>query len=99
MGETWGLVVNEAMNFKLPVIVSEAVGSSSDLVHDGENGFKFRLGDIDELSKHINYLISHKEERLKMGEESFNIIKRYSHKEDLVGIIKSLKYLNFYKQS
>ena len=94
MGETWGLVVNEAMNFKLPVIVSETIGSSSDLVHNRENGFKFRLGDIDRLNQHISYLVSHKEERLQMGEESFNLIKKYSHEEDLVGIVKALKYLN-----
>src|SRR5205814_1609538 len=30
--ETWGLVVNEAMHFGLPVIVSDAVGCAADLV-------------------------------------------------------------------
>jgi glycosyltransferase involved in cell wall biosynthesis len=33
--ETWGLVVNEAMNFGLPVIVSDKVGCGEDLVERG----------------------------------------------------------------
>ena len=37
--ETWGLVVNEAMNFSLPVVVSDAVGCADDLVRQRENGF------------------------------------------------------------
>ena len=41
-GETWGLVVNEAMNFGLPIVVSDRVGCGRDLVREGENGFTFR---------------------------------------------------------
>src|SRR5207244_11455752 len=37
--ETWGIVVNEAMNFDLPVVVSDRVGCAADLVSHGRNGF------------------------------------------------------------
>jgi len=36
--EQWGLVVNEALAFGLPVIVSTPVGARDALVRDGENG-------------------------------------------------------------
>jgi len=36
--EQWGLVVNEALAFGLPVIVSQQVGSRDALVRDGVNG-------------------------------------------------------------
>ena len=36
--EPWGLVVNEAMAFGLPVIVTEEVGCVDDLVMDGHEG-------------------------------------------------------------
>ena len=48
--ETWGLVVNEAMAAGLPVIVSDAVGCSVDLVHEGENGFTYPCGDVRALA-------------------------------------------------
>lgn len=35
--ENWGLVINEAMNFGLPIVTTEAVGASKDLVDD-KNG-------------------------------------------------------------
>jgi len=49
-GETWGLVVNEAMACGLPAIVSDRVGCGPDLVIDAETGFRFRFGDIEALA-------------------------------------------------
>lgn len=43
--EPWGLVVNEAMAFGLPVVVSEEVGCGDDLVRDGQEGIVVRAGD------------------------------------------------------
>lgn len=40
-GESWGLVVNEAMASGLPVLVSRKCGCAEALVHDGDNGYLF----------------------------------------------------------
>ena len=45
-GETWGLVVNEAMACGLPAVVSDAVGCAPDLIDPGETGETYPLGDI-----------------------------------------------------
>ena len=37
-GETWGLVVNEALHHGVPVVVSEAVGCAPDLIEPGRTG-------------------------------------------------------------
>ena len=37
--EVWGLVVNEALAAGVPVLVTEVVGATPDLVRDGVNGF------------------------------------------------------------
>lgn len=37
--ETFGLVVAEALNFGLPIVVSDRVGCATDLVSSGHNGF------------------------------------------------------------
>jgi glycosyltransferase involved in cell wall biosynthesis len=49
-GETWGLVVNEAMACSRPAIVSDHVGCQRDLVEDGVTGFVFPLDDTDALA-------------------------------------------------
>ena len=49
-GETWGLVVNEAMASGLPVLVSEQSGCASTLVKKGINGYTFSPNDENGLS-------------------------------------------------
>jgi len=49
-GETWGLVVNEAMAAGLPAIVSDRVGCHPDLVHPGVTGDVYPSGDVESLS-------------------------------------------------
>jgi len=50
-GETWGLVVNEAMASGLPCIVSDAVGCGEDLVVPVDPARRFPLGDTSALAK------------------------------------------------
>ena len=51
-GETWGLVVNEAMQFGLPVIAGDGVGCGPDLLPDQRTGRIFESGnDISLASK------------------------------------------------
>lgn len=87
VGETWGLVLNEAMNFALPVIVSDVPGSAYDLVIDNENGYKFICGNIEDLALKIKLLISKKEIIRVFGNMSKDLIKNYSF--DI--IIKNIK--------
>jgi glycosyltransferase involved in cell wall biosynthesis len=47
--ETWGLVVNEALQFGIPCVVSDRVGCIDDLVGPGKTGESFRHGDVDAL--------------------------------------------------
>jgi glycosyltransferase involved in cell wall biosynthesis len=49
-GETWGLVVNEAMACGLPALVSDQVGSAVDLVTPGLTGDIFPCGDAKALA-------------------------------------------------
>jgi len=52
-GETWGLVVNEAMASTLPCIVSDAVGCGEDLVVPVDPARRYPLGDIGALASAI----------------------------------------------
>lgn len=48
-GETWGLVVNEAMASGIPAIASDRCGSAEDLVRSLDSSFIFRCGDVKAL--------------------------------------------------
>jgi glycosyltransferase involved in cell wall biosynthesis len=55
-GETWGLVVNEALQFGLHALVSSRVGSAPDLVAEGDTGFVFPYGDAAALARAVTRL-------------------------------------------
>lgn len=58
MGETWGLVANEAMQSGCGVIVSDAVGSSADF-NSWERFRVFKEGDAKDLAKAVTRLASY----------------------------------------
>lgn len=76
--EQWGLVVNEAMAAKVPVLISSRCGCAPDLVLDGENGFQFdpfsKEGIIATLWKFHNLST---DERNRMGERSAQIVQEW----------------------
>ncbi|MEO6347914.1 MAG: glycosyltransferase family 4 protein, partial [Aquaticitalea sp.] len=87
--ETWGLVVNEAMNFNLPLILSDKVGCAPDLCNP-TNGFIFELGDIKTLASKIEYLANNPNIAKEMGVESGELIKAYSYKTIIDNLIQTL---------
>ena len=56
--EAWGLVINEAMSMRLPVITTTAVGASYDLLLDGYNGFLVKENNILDLYKAMEKILS-----------------------------------------
>lgn len=48
--EPWGLVVNEALSYGCPVIVSHRCGCVPELVLDGKTGYIFECGNIEQLA-------------------------------------------------
>lgn len=85
--ETWGLVVNEAMNFALPVIVSDKVGCAMDLVRPGKNGFVVPYESVTALSDAIAALVADASMRSAFGAESLRIVEPYSIEACADGIV------------
>lgn len=52
--EPWGLVVEEALFYGLPVIISDAVGCQYEMVINPKTGVVYRLDEINGLDKAIN---------------------------------------------
>ncbi len=87
-GETWGLVINEAMAAGKPVIVTNKVGCAIDLVEQGKNGFYFNLA-----SPNSNFDMFSEIETANLNDigcRNKNIIKNWSHQTIADSIIKQL---------
>ena len=92
-GETWGLVVNEAMACGVPAIVSDRVGCHPDLIISGKTGEVFPFGDIVSLSDLFLFYIQNPNQLRRMGSEAQQHIKRYSYEEVVKGTLESLDYV------
>jgi glycosyltransferase involved in cell wall biosynthesis len=92
-GETWGLVVNEAMASGLPVLVSRQAGCASSLVLEGVNGFAFSPENEDQLADLLIYIstLSYAERKL-MGEASREIINEYGINNFCEGLSRAIAY-------
>lgn len=77
--EPWGVVVNEAMAAGLPVVLSDQVGASADLVSEGENGFVVPAGDVEALADGLSLVLESDIRRKAMGERSREIISSWTH--------------------
>ena len=87
--ETFGLVVNEAMCFALPVVVSDLVGSSADLVRP-ENGFVIPARDVSAIAGALRPLLADPATRRAMGAASEARIRRWSYVECVAGFKTAL---------
>jgi glycosyltransferase involved in cell wall biosynthesis len=76
--DIWGLVINEAMAYGLPVITTNKCVAGLELVKDNQNGFIVPINNHRILTKRIEELIEDKNLLNKMGRNSLIKIKRYT---------------------
>ena len=76
--DVWGLVINEAMMYSLPVITTDKCGAGAELVRNNENGYIIHVGDDNQLVEKSNYILSDSMITKRFGEKSYSIIKNYS---------------------
>jgi glycosyltransferase involved in cell wall biosynthesis len=89
-GEPWGLVVNEAMNFSLPIVVSDRVGCGPDLVTSGVNGEVFEHSSAGALEAALERCVSHPEQLIEFGRASLQRIQHWGLPETARGITQAL---------
>ncbi|MCM8795462.1 MAG: glycosyltransferase [Candidatus Omnitrophica bacterium] len=93
--ESWGVVINEAMNQGLPIIVTEEVGSArSGLVRHGVNGFIVPSRDHFALRSAMEKLLLNEEMRRRFGDSSRQMIKDWSYEEKMLkGFASAIEYV------
>ncbi len=88
--EPWGLVVNEAMNRKLPVIASDAVGAvAGGLVRDEHNGLVVPAGDAGALAGAMRRLAADAQLRVSLGATGERDVQAYTHDAWARGFVRA----------
>jgi len=92
ISEPWGLTLNEAMQFGLPIISTTAVGAAYDLIEEGKNGFIVNEKNSKELTIAIEKILNNDELRKGMGKVSMQIINKRNNYDKMVGgFIRAIK--------
>jgi glycosyltransferase involved in cell wall biosynthesis len=90
-GETWGLVVNEAMACGLPAVVSDQVGCQQDLVIDEETGAVFPCGDITALANTLRRIARDPGLASRLGANARALVAAYSSGALVEGSLAALR--------
>jgi len=92
-GETWGLVVNEAMVCGLPAIASDRVGCSLDLVENNVTGMVFPFSDIEALAERLIIMASDPRKTRSMGRAAQELVrKKYSVEKAVEGTLSAIDF-------
>ena len=75
--EGFCLVLLEAMSFGIPCISFNCPHGPSDIITNGEEGILVPVGDINKLADSIEWMITHKEERERMSQNSREKVKNF----------------------
>lgn len=75
--DIWGLVINEAMAYGLPIITTKKCGAGLELV-DEKNGMIISIDSVEELSEGIKTIINSDDMLKQMAQKSLEKIKGYT---------------------
>lgn len=75
--EPWGLVINEALASRLPVIVSDRCGAAEDLVIDGANGFVVDPCNVDHIAAALRRMSAPSLDRAAMRSSGCRIVAQW----------------------
>lgn len=94
-GETWGLVVNEAMAAGVPCLVSSHVGCRADLIEEDVTGWSFPAGDERALAAQLQRALAALQERRASLQAAVRArIAAYSYAEATAGLQVLLDAVN-----
>lgn len=79
-GDVWGLVVNEAMAYGLPVVASNRCIAALEMVKDGENGYIVDINNLNKLSTIYTNLLLDLDLQKRMSENSLRIVGFHTRK-------------------
>lgn len=89
--DIWGLVINEAAAYALPIITTEGCVAGVELIEDGKNGYIIPVDDVKELSVKMRILLENDALRCNMREEILKTASGYTIEKMGDGYLEALK--------
>ena len=93
--DTWGLVINEAMSFGLPVITTNTCVAGNALIENGVNGYIVESENDVAIRDSINRLLENPTDIQNFGENNYNKIREWTF-ESMGKIV--YEHLQLYKE-
>jgi glycosyltransferase involved in cell wall biosynthesis len=91
--EPWGLVVNEALSYGCPVVVSDRCGCTPELVLSGVTGYVFPAGDVDALCESMRQAIALSNNRYNTARQCLEVISQYAPDRAAFEILKGCEQI------
>jgi glycosyltransferase involved in cell wall biosynthesis len=89
-----GLSINDAMCFGRPIVCSVCDGTEKYLVKNGVNGLFFNEGNAESLYEKIDFLFTHPERCIQMGQKSLEIIRNEINIYTVIrGYVRAFEYV------
>lgn len=76
--EPWGLVVNEALHYGCPVVVSDRCGCVPELVQEGVTGYAFPANNIAALAERLLQIAAEAADTRAVAQRCLDVIRPYS---------------------
>ena len=88
--DIWGLVINEAMSFGLPIISTDKCVAAMEFNRIGRNALIVPSDNAEKLADAINQLVSDNDLKKKLEENSVSAIKEYSLENMVKDFLKAI---------
>lgn len=76
--ESFGIVLIEAMSHGVPCMAYDSAEGAREIINSGENGYLIKHRNQEAMVKKIEDLIKNKEERIKIGTQARESVKKYT---------------------
>ena len=76
--DIWGLVVNEAMAYGLPVVSTNRCNAALELIRKGENGLLVNVENLQQMENALLDLVEDEALRDRMGKQALRTIGEYT---------------------
>ena len=98
--DVWGLVINEAMSYALPIVTTERCVAGIEMIENGVNGFIVPVENYEDLYYATKKILVNRNLRENMAIENLKSIREYTYEISAIDIISAIKsvYESAYKK-